>query len=110
MLLVVTRELSKFDSRGNELKTQIFMEFTIAATSKTSDAAGLDMEEAVVQGKDAVLSMKLAPSSFGLIQGAVDTSAVVGNDIKSLSATLDSLLHKVKFFTKLVDGITRVSV
>jgi hypothetical protein len=77
--------------------------------SKASDAAGLNMEEAVVQGKDALVHMKLAPSSFEPIQGAVDTSVAVVTNIESLSNTWGPFLQKVKLFSELVDGIAHVS-
>ena len=67
------------------------------------------MEEAVSCAKDAFVRMKLAPSSFGPIQGAVDTSVAVVTDIKSLSNTWGPLLQKIKFFSELVDGISHVS-
>jgi hypothetical protein len=67
------------------------------------------MEEAVAQGKDALVHMKLAPSSFEPIQGAVDTSVAVVANIKSLTTTWGPLLQKVKLFTELVDGIAHVS-
>ena len=67
------------------------------------------MEEAVAQGKDGLLQMKLAPSSFEPIQGAVDTSGAVVIHIQSLSNTWDPLLQKVKLFSELVDGIAHVS-
>ncbi|KAF8726639.1 hypothetical protein AX14_007619 [Amanita brunnescens Koide BX004] len=104
----ITRELCKFDSRGNQRKTQVIIEFTIATTSKASDATEVNMEEAVVQGNDALLQMKMAPSSFEPIQGAIDTSVATATVIKSLSDTWDPLLQKVELFTKLVDGIAEV--
>ena len=110
ILLAITRELCKFDSRGNQRKTQVIIEFTIATTSKASDATEVNMEEAVVQGNDALLQMKMAPSSFEPIQGAIDTSVATATVIKSLSDTWDPLLQKVELFTKLVDGIAEVSV
>ena len=78
------------------------------AISKASDAAGLNMKEAVAQGKGAVDQMKLAPSSVGQIQGAVDTSATVISKVKSMSNTWGPLLQKIKLFTELVDGIAKV--
>jgi hypothetical protein len=108
--LAITRELCKFDSRGNQRKTQIVIEFTIAATSKASDSTGLNVEEAVAQGKDALLHMAPAPSLFGPIQGAVDPSVAVATNISSLLTTWDPLLQKVTLFTKLVDRIAQVSV
>jgi len=104
--LAITRELC---TPGNRRKTGIIIEFTITITSKASDAAELNMEEAVAQGKNALVNMKLAPSSLEPIQDAVDTSVVVVANIKSLSTTWSPLLDKVKLFTKLVDGIARVS-
>jgi len=79
----------------------------IAATSKASDAAGLNMEEAVAQEKDALVHMKLAPSSFEPFQDAVGASVVT--NIKSLTTTWGPFLQKLKLFTKLVDGIAHVS-
>jgi hypothetical protein len=77
--------------------------------SKAFDAARLNMEEAVAQGKDALVHMKLAPSSLQPIQGAVDTSVAVATNIKSLLNTWDPLLQKVKLFSELADGIAHVS-
>ena len=76
--------------------------------SKASVAADLNMKEAVAQGKGAVDRMKLAPLSVGQIQGAVDTSATVIGNIKSMSNTWGPLLQKIKLFTELVDGIAKV--
>ena len=107
--LAITRELCKYDPHGNRRKTGIIIEFTITTTSKASDAAGLNMEEAVTQGKNALVHMKQAPSSFEPIQGAVDTSVAVKANIKSLSTTWSPLLLKVKLLSELVDGIAQVS-
>ena len=67
------------------------------------------MEEAVAQGKDALVHMKLAPSPLEPIQGAVDTSVAVEANIKSLSTTWSPLLLKVKLLSEIFDGITQVS-
>jgi hypothetical protein len=67
----------------------------IAAMSKAFDAARLNMEEAVAQAKDALVHMKLAPSSFEPIQGTVDTSVAVVTNIVSLSNTWGPLLQKL---------------
>ncbi len=48
------------------------IEFTIVATSKASDAVRLNMEEAVAEAKDALVHMKLAPSSIEPMQGAAN--------------------------------------
>ena len=108
--LAITRELCKFDSCGNQHKTQIVIEFMIATTSNASDAWGLNVEEAVAQGKDAFLHMKRAPSLFGPIQGAIDTSVAVATSIESSSTIWGQLLQKVTLFVKLVDRIAEVSV
>jgi hypothetical protein len=107
---VITRELYRDGSHGNQCKTQISLEFTITALSKVSaaDATGLNMEEAVSQGKGAVDHMMLAPSSLGPIQGAVDTSAAVISHVKSMSSTWGPFLQKIKMFTELVDEIAKV--
>jgi hypothetical protein len=109
-LSVVTRELCKYDSRGNQHKTQIVIEFTIAAISKASnaDASELNMEEATAQGKDALDNMKLAPSILEPIQSAVDTSVGVVTNVNSLSNAWGPFLQKVQILTKLVDGIAQV--
>jgi hypothetical protein len=106
--LVITRELYKHDAQGNQNQTQIIIEFTIVAISTASDAAGLNMKEAVAQGKNAIDQMTLAPLSVGQIQGAVDTSPTVIGNIKSMSNTWGPLLQKIKLFTELVDGIAKV--
>ena len=67
------------------------------------------MEEAVAQGKDALVHMNLFPSSLEPIQDAVDTSVAVEAKIKSLSTSWNPLLDKVKLLSKLVDGIAQVS-
>ena len=67
------------------------------------------MEGAVAQAKDALVRMKLAPSSIGPMQDVVNTSVAVAVNIKSLTTTWGPLLEKVKLFTELVDGIARVS-
>jgi phage-related minor tail protein len=73
-----------------------------------ADAPGVNMKEAVTQSKGAVENMKLAPLLLGPIQGAVDTSATVISDVKSMSSTWGPFLQKIKMFTELVDGITEV--
>jgi len=67
------------------------------------------VEEAVAQGKDALVDMKLPPSSFEPVQGAIDTSVAVVTNIKSLTTAWGPYLQKLKLFTKLVDGIAHVS-
>ena len=67
------------------------------------------MEEAVAEAKDALVHMKLAPSSIEPIQGAVNTSVAVVANIKSLATTWGPLLQKLKLFTEFVDEIARVS-
>jgi hypothetical protein len=106
--LAITRELYEHDAQGNQNKTQIIIEFTIVAISKASDATGLDMKEAVAQGKAAIDQMKRAPLPVGQIQGAVDSSPTVIGNIKSMSNTWGPLLQKIKLFTELVDGIAKV--
>ena len=81
----------------------------IDATSKASDAAGLNMEEAVAEAKDALVHVKLAPSSIEPMQGTVDASVAVVANINSLATTWGPLLEKVEWFTKFVDEIARVS-
>jgi hypothetical protein len=102
---VITRELHKIDAHGKQRKTQTTIEFTIVAISKASDAAGLNMEEAIVRGKEALDSIEPAASSFEPIPWI--TNALV-NDIKSVSNTWDPLLQKVKLFTELVDEVAEV--
>ncbi|KAF8627029.1 hypothetical protein AX15_004564 [Amanita polypyramis BW_CC] len=104
----ITRELCKYDSQGNQRKTQIVLQFTIAATSKASNAAGLNMKEDIAEAKDALVQIKLVLSSIKPMQGAVNTSVEVVANIKSLATTWGPLLHKLKLFTEFVDGITRV--
>ena len=70
---------------------------------------GLNLEDAVAQGNVAFLHMNQAPSLFGPIQDAVDTSVAVATSIESLSATWGQLLQKVTLFVKLVDRIAEVS-
>lgn len=77
--------------------------------SKASDAPGLNMEEAVAQGKDALIHMMVAPSSLKPIQGTGNTSVAIVTNINSLSNTWGLLLQKVKLFSELVDGIAHVS-
>ena len=67
------------------------------------------MEEAVVEAKDALVHMKLAPSSIKTMQGVVNTSVAEVANIKSLATTWGPLLQKIKLFTEFVDGIARVS-
>ncbi|KIM75554.1 hypothetical protein PILCRDRAFT_669545 [Piloderma croceum F 1598] len=86
----------------------LLAEGAAGAMSKASDPAGLNIEGAVAQAKDALVHMKLAPSSFEPIQGVVDTSVVVVTNIESLSNTWGPFLQKVKLFSELVDGIAHV--
>ena len=67
------------------------------------------MQEAVAGAKDALVHMQLAPSSIEPLQGAVNTSAAVVTNIKSLTTTWGPLLQKIKLFTEFVDEIARVS-
>jgi hypothetical protein len=79
------------------------------AASKASDATELDIEAAVVtQGNDGLDGMKPMHPSFEPIQGVVDTSATVINDIKSFSDTWGPLLQKIRLFSELVDTIAEV--
>jgi hypothetical protein len=108
---VITRELYRDDDDGKQSNTQIIVEFIIVPISEASeapDAAGLNMKEAVTQAKTAVDNMKLAPPFLGPVQGALDTSATVINNVQSLSNTWGPFLQKIKMFTDLVDGITEV--
>ena len=107
--LAITRELCIYDAHGNRRQTGIIIEFTITTTSTAFDATGLNMEEAVTQGKEALVRMNLAPSSLEPIQDAVDTSVAVVANIKSLSTTWSPLLDKVKLLSELFDGIAQVS-
>ena len=108
ILSVITRQLCKQDTRGNQHQSQTIVEFTIVAISKASDAAILNMEEAVMQENNVLDRMKLVPSLAEPIQGAVNTSATGLNDIKSMSDTWGLLLHKIKLFSALVDSIVEV--
>ena len=68
------------------------------------------MKQAVVQGKDALDHMNLAPSSaVELVQQAIDSSTTLTNNIKSVSDTWGPLLQKIKLFTELVDEIAEVT-
>jgi hypothetical protein len=78
------------------------------AITEASDAAGLNMGEAVAQGKDVLDRMKLMSSMFQRIRGAADVSGTVTNNIKPLSAVWGPLLQKIKIFTELVDEIAEV--
>ena len=98
MLLAITRELYTYNSQGNEHKTQIIIEFTIAVTSK-----------AVAEANDALVPMKLAPSPTEPMQGTVNTSVAVVTNINSLTTTWEPLLETVKLFTEFVDKIAHVS-
>jgi hypothetical protein len=98
--LAITRELCKHDAHGNKRKTQTILKFTLVAISKTSDAAGLNMEEAVSQGINAICFMESAPS--------FSESATVINNTKSASTAWGALLQKVKLFSEFVDAIAEV--
>ena len=67
------------------------------------------MQEAVAGAKDALVHMQLVPSSIEPLQGAVNTSAAVVTNIKSLTTTWGPLLQEIKMFTEFVDEIARVS-
>jgi hypothetical protein len=70
------------------------------------------MEEAVAQGggrgKDALDHMKPTPLPLERTQSAVDVSASVINDTKSLTNTWSPLLQKVQLLSELVDTIAEV--
>ena len=66
------------------------------------------MEEAITQGMGALDRMKLKPSLVEPIQGIVDTTTTVVDNVKSLSDTWDPLLQKIEIFSKLVDSIAEV--
>lgn len=78
------------------------------AISNASDAPELNMEEAITQGMGALDRMKLKPSLVEPIQGIVDTTTTVVDNVKSLSDTWDPLLQKIEIFSKLVDSIAEV--
>jgi hypothetical protein len=100
----ITRELFDHDDH----KTTSMVEFTIMPITEASDAAGLNMGEAVAQGKDVLDRMKLVSSMFQRIRGATDVSGTVTNNMKPLSAVWGPLLQKIKIFTELVDEIAEV--
>ena len=102
--LAITRELYNHDADGNQRKTQTILEFTIVATSEASDAAELNTKEAT----NALDRMKPVQSSVEPIQRAIDISATVINNIKSVSDTWDPFLQKIKLFSELVDAIAEV--
>jgi hypothetical protein len=77
--------------------------------SNASDAAELNMEEAVAKVNDARAHMNMAPSSIEQLQGVVNTSVAVVANIERLTTTWGPLLEKVKLFTEFVDEIARVS-
>jgi hypothetical protein len=104
----VVRELSKYDAHGNQRKTQSIVEFTIVTISQATNTAGLNMDEAFTQGRDAVHNMKPIPLSSQQIQTVVDISTVTNNNIKSISDVWDPLLQKIKLFSELVDAIAEV--
>ena len=106
--LAITRDLCKYDVHGNQRKTQTIVEFTIVATSRVSNAAELNMGAAVTQVNDELDRMKPIHSSFEPIQEVVDTSAILMNDIKSLSDTWGPLLQKIRLFSELVDTVAEV--
>ncbi|KIM90604.1 hypothetical protein PILCRDRAFT_1868 [Piloderma croceum F 1598] len=76
--------------------------------TEASDAAGLNIGEAIAQGKDVLPRMKLMPSMFQRIRGATDVSGTVTNNIKPLSAVWGPLLQNIKIFIELVDEIAEV--
>ena len=77
--------------------------------SNASDAAELNMEEAVAEVNDARVHMNMAPSSIEPMQGVVNTSVAVVANIERLTTSWGSFLEKVKLFTEFVDEIARVS-
>jgi hypothetical protein len=80
------------------------------AISKASDAdaAVLNMKDAIAEGKNALDLIDPAPSLLGPIQGAVDVSATVISNTKSMSNTWAPLLQKIKLFNELVGVIAEV--
>jgi hypothetical protein len=108
LLSVISRELRKYDSCGDQRSTLVVIEFSIVTISQAADAAGLNMVEAVARGKEALDRMKAAPSPLELIQGVTNASTNVINNIKSVSNSWDLFLQKVKLFTELVDTIVEV--
>ena len=107
-LSVISRELRKYDSCGNQCSTQVFIEFSIVTISQAANADGLNTSEAVTRGKEALDRMKPAPSPLEPIQGVTNASANVIDNIKSVSNSWDPFLQKVKLFTELVDTIAEV--
>jgi hypothetical protein len=108
ILSVITRELKKPNTHENQRSTKSIIEFTIIAVSKASDAAGLNIEDAVAQAQDAIDGMQPAPSSLGRVQGAIDTSTTVIDNIHSMSNIWNPLLQKVKLFSDIVGTIAEV--
>jgi hypothetical protein len=107
-LSAITREVCKYDPRGNYRKTHTAVQFTIRAISEASNTAKLNTEHTIVQGNVVVDDMTPKPSSVEPIQGDIDTSAALINDFKSLSDAWGPLLQKIKLFSALVDSIAEV--
>jgi len=100
----ITRELCKYDAHGNQDKTNTLFEFTIVTVPEASNAAVLDMAEAVTQADNTADRMAAAPSSLE----ATNLSVAVINGTESVSHTWGPLLQKIRLFTDLVDTISEV--
>lgn len=110
ILSAITQELCKHDAHGNQLKTQITIEFTIMSVAKAShaDVAKSNIEEVVLQGGNALDHTKPVPSSFEHMQGLVDSSATVTCNVNFVSNNWGPFLQKIKLFIEIVGTIAEV--
>lgn len=109
--LAITRGLCKFDRHGNICKTKATVEFSIEVTTKATNAANMNMNQALAQEKHAVELMKSAPSLpvLGDLQVAEDTLNTVIDDTVSLTGSWGPFIEKVKMFTEMMDKVAEVN-
>lgn len=106
---VVTRKFGKSNTHKDIPKTLISVEFLIVAINTPANAANMNMNQALDQGKDTFNLMQTAPSLLGRIQEANDISTVVLDNAKFVAGTWDTFIEKLKMFTDIMDKISGVN-
>jgi hypothetical protein len=104
----ITRTLSKLAADENLSQTQPIIEFSITVESQPSNTSYVEMSDGVRRATTAFEQMTVAPSTLERIEDAVGTSTTIVGNMKSITATWDPLIQRIKLFTEIVDRISEV--